>query len=93
MDATRVEALLNDGTGKVSTDVLLSCHIPTFADDPRSEIHVAATSDALGPRGAKSMSESAFNPVGPALANALRDATSIRFTSTLFRRDDVYPAL
>lgn len=58
-----------------------------------SEFYFADTSDSLGPRGAKSMSESPFNPVAPALANALRDATGIRFASTPFRRDDVYLAL
>ncbi|MFD5201893.1 hypothetical protein ACFWM7_17435 [Streptomyces sp. NPDC058375] len=38
------------------------------------------TSDPIGPLGAKSMSESPFNPVAPAFANALRDETGIRFT-------------
>ena len=42
-------------------------------------MHFADTGDALGPLGAKSMSESPFNPVAPALANALRDATGVRF--------------
>lgn len=77
----------------MSTEVLRQYHIPRFADVPRSEIYFAATSDALGPRGAKSMSESPFNPVAPALVNALRDATGLRFASTPFRRDDVYLAL
>src|SRR5690606_16887594 len=80
LGATLFEEVLIDDTGKVETDVLRSYHIPTFADVPRSEIYFAATSDALGPRGAKSMSESPFNPVAPAFANALRDATGLRFT-------------
>lgn len=93
LGATLFEEVLIDDTGKVETDVLRSYHIPTFADVPRSEIYFAATSDALGPRGAKSMSESPFNPVAPAFANALRDATGLRFTRTPFRHDDVYLAL
>jgi CO/xanthine dehydrogenase Mo-binding subunit len=56
-------------------------------------VFFAETSDALGPLGAKSMSESPFNPVVPALANALRDATGIRFTSTPLSRDRVLRAL
>jgi putative selenate reductase molybdopterin-binding subunit len=32
----------------------------------------------LGPFGAKSMSESPYNPVAAALANAIRDATGVR---------------
>ena len=34
----------------------------------------------IGPLGAKSMSESPYNPVAAALANAIADATGIRFT-------------
>ncbi|PQZ95010.1 aldehyde oxidase [Arthrobacter sp. MYb227] len=93
LGATLFEEVLIDDTGMIETDVLRSYHIPTFADVPRSEIYFASTSDALGPRGAKSMSESPFNPVAPAFANALRDATGLRFTRTPFRRDDIYLAL
>ena len=39
---------------------------PAFADVPRTEVLFADTSDALGPLGAKSMSESPFNPVAAA---------------------------
>ena len=37
------------------------------------------------------MSESPFNPVAPAMANALRDATGVRFTDLPFTRDRVWP--
>ena len=53
----------------------------------------AKTSDALGPLGAKSMSESPFNPVAAALANAVRDATGERFTSLPLAADRIYSAL
>jgi CO/xanthine dehydrogenase Mo-binding subunit len=39
------------------------------------------------------MSEAPFNPVAPALANAVRDATGVRFTSLPLRRDTVYTTL
>ena len=39
------------------------------------------------------MSESPFNPVAPALANALRDATGVRFTTLPLRRDALYLGL
>ncbi len=42
------------------------------------------------PMGAKSMSESPFNPVAPALANAIRAATGVRFTELPLARDRVY---
>ncbi|RST22612.1 xanthine dehydrogenase family protein molybdopterin-binding subunit, partial [Streptomyces sp. WAC04770] len=67
--------------------------LPQFADVPRTEVHFMETSDAIGPLGAKSMSESPFNPVAPAFANALRDATGIRFTELPLTRDRVWLAL
>ncbi|KHL05391.1 molybdopterin-dependent oxidoreductase [Sinomonas humi] len=82
-----------DEAGEVTTDILRQYHIPTFADVPRSEVYFAETSDALGPLGAKSMSESPFNPVAPALANALKAATGLRFTELPFTRDRIYLAL
>lgn len=81
----------NDGV--VETSVLRQYHIPTFADVPRSEVYFAATHDTTGPLGAKSMSESPFNPVAPALANAIRDATGVRFTSLPLARDVIYLGL
>jgi CO/xanthine dehydrogenase Mo-binding subunit len=39
------------------------------------------------------MSESPFNPVAPALANAVRDATGRRLTELPFTRDRVYVEL
>lgn len=51
------------------------------------------TEDAIGPLGAKSMGESPFDPVAPAFANALRDATGIRFTELPLTRDRVWLAV
>jgi hypothetical protein len=39
------------------------------------------------------MSEAPFNPVAPALANAIRDATGVRFASLPLRRDVAYGGL
>jgi CO/xanthine dehydrogenase Mo-binding subunit len=44
------------------------------ADLPMTEVYFADTYDELGPLGAKSMSESPYNPVAPALANAIARA-------------------
>lgn len=82
-----------DESGRVISDILRQYHVPTFADVPRSEIFFAQTSDVLGPLGAKSMSESPFNPVAPALASAIRDATGIRLTATPFTRDRIHAAI
>lgn len=82
-----------DAAGTVTTAVFRTYRVPTFADMPRTEVHFVDTIDAVGPLGAKSMSESPFNPVAPALANAIRDATGVRFTDLPLRRDRVWAGL
>ena len=80
--------------GVVTTRALREYHVPVLADLPRTEVLFASSSrDPYGPHGAKPMSEAPFNPVAPALANAVRDATGVRFTALPLRRDVVYGAL
>ncbi|WP_426999212.1 molybdopterin-dependent oxidoreductase [Pseudarthrobacter sp. N5] len=86
------EVVVDDG-GRVTTDILRQYHIPSFADVPRSEVYFASTNDSTGPLGAKSMSESPFNPVAPALANAIRNATGVRFAELPIARDKIYLGL
>jgi len=93
LGATLAEHVDLDATGQVTTTGFRQYHLPTFADVPRTEVHFATTTDAIGPLGAKSMSESPFNPVAPALANALRAATGVRFTALPFTRDRVWEGL
>lgn len=64
--------------GTVLTQTLRNYHIPQLADVPVTEIYFADTYDELGPLGAKSMSESPYNPVAPALANAIARACGAR---------------
>jgi CO/xanthine dehydrogenase Mo-binding subunit len=82
-----------DGDGWVSTRTFRNYHLPQFGDVPRTEVLFAESHDELGPLGAKPMSESPFNPVAPALANAVRDATGRRLTELPFTRDRVYVEL
>ncbi|GIF15648.1 molybdopterin-dependent oxidoreductase [Actinoplanes teichomyceticus] len=82
-----------DERGAVTTTTFRQYHLPTLADTPRTEVHFARTSDAIGPLGAKSMSESPYNPVAPALANALRDATGVRMTVIPFTADRIWAAM
>jgi putative selenate reductase molybdopterin-binding subunit len=82
-----------DGAGHVTTRTFRAYHLPQFGDVPRTEVHFARTSDPLGPLGAKPMSEAPFNPVAPALANAIRDATGRRLTELPFTRDRVFAEL
>ncbi|MCX5406131.1 molybdopterin-dependent oxidoreductase [Streptomyces sp. NBC_00335] len=90
LGATLFETVRVDGRGEVTTAAFRRYRLPQYADVPRTEVHFMETSDAIGPLGAKSMSESPFNPVAPAFANALRDATGIRFTELPVTRDVVW---
>lgn len=91
--AALYEEVVVDDAGRVTTDILRHYHIPTYADVPRSEVYFAQTDDTMGPLGAKSMSESPFNPVAPALANAIRNATGVRFAQLPLSRDRIYLGL
>ncbi|MER7521192.1 molybdopterin-dependent oxidoreductase [Streptomyces sp. NPDC126499] len=93
LGATLFETVRVDERGEVTTAAFRHYRLPQYADVPRTEVHFTETSDAVGPLGAKSMSESPFNPVAPAFANALRDATGIRFTELPLTRDRVWLAL
>jgi putative selenate reductase molybdopterin-binding subunit len=72
------EELQVDESGAVTTAVLRNYHLPQFGDVPRTEVLLAETVDDLGPFGAKSMSEAPYNPVAPAVANAVRAAIGVR---------------
>lgn len=79
--------------GVVTTSTLRHYHIPQFGDVPTTEVYFAETSDDLGPLGAKSMSESPYNPVAPALANAIKDAVGIRPDRLPMTADRIWRAL
>jgi putative selenate reductase molybdopterin-binding subunit len=93
LGATLYEEMVIDDAGRVVNPKFRDYHLPSFADIPRTEVFFADTTDALGPMGAKSMSESPYNPVAAALGNALTDATGIRFTAVPFKPDRLWPAL
>ncbi|MFJ9867083.1 molybdopterin-dependent oxidoreductase [Streptomyces sp. NPDC101165] len=93
LGATLFEQVRLDERGAVDTAAFRRYRLPQYADVPRTEVHFMETADAIGPLGAKSMSESPFNPVAPALANAVRDATGERFTELPLTRDRVWRAL
>jgi putative selenate reductase molybdopterin-binding subunit len=83
------EVMVGDD-GALLTDVFRMYRVPQMADVPTTEVYFAETSDDLGPFGAKSMSESPYNPVAPALGNAIRRAVGVRPYETPFSRDRVW---
>ena len=93
LGATLYEEMVIDDGGRVINPKFRDYHLPSFADIPRTEVFFADTVDSIGPMGAKSMSESPYNPVAAALGNAIANATGIRFTSVPFKPDRLFPAL
>lgn len=79
-----------DEDGAVTTSTFRNYHLPALPDVPETEVYFADTHDPLGPMGAKSMSESPYNPVAAALGNAIRDATGLRYTATPFTPDTLF---
>ncbi len=94
LSAALYEEVRIGADGAVSTRKLRDYHVARLGDIPLTEVVFADTCDThVGPLGAKPMSESPFNPVAPALANAIRDATGVRFTELPLRRDRVWREL
>jgi putative selenate reductase molybdopterin-binding subunit len=93
LGAALYEELIVDNNGAVLNPSFRNYHIPAWGDLPRTDVLFAQTSDKLGPLGAKSMSESPYNPVAAALGNALADATGVRFHRLPFRRDRIWAEL
>ena len=84
------EVVVDPESGAVVNPVFRLYRMPQSADIPDTEVYFAATSDDLGPFGAKSMSESPFNPVAAAMANAIRRAVGVRPYETPMSRDRVW---
>ncbi|MEX0153710.1 molybdopterin-dependent oxidoreductase [Microbacterium sp. LMI1-1-1.1] len=82
------EVYVEDGV--VLNPVFRTYRVPQFADVPDTEVYFAETDDSLGPFGAKSMSESPYNPVGAAIGNAVSRALGRRGYELPFSRDRVW---
>ena len=88
---TLQEKMVFDDTGRMVNPTFRNYRIPAYADVlERTEIYFADTHDAFGPLGAKSMSEAPIYPIAPALANALTNATGIRFHDSSLTPDRIY---
>jgi putative selenate reductase molybdopterin-binding subunit len=84
------EKMVYDREGRVTNPALRDYRIPAFADLPRSEVFFADTYDKIGPLGAKAQGECAINAVAPAIANAIKNATGVRYSSLPFTADRIY---
>jgi len=87
------ENMVHSADGAIVNPSLRNYRIPTFADVPPSEVFFADTYDRIGPLGAKSQGECAINPVAPAIANAVANATGVRFAHLPLTPDRIFVAL
>jgi CO/xanthine dehydrogenase Mo-binding subunit len=90
---TLTENMVHDADGAMVNPTLRNYRIPALADVPPSEVFFADTYDHIGPLGAKSQGECAINPVAPAIANAVADATGIRFAHLPLTPDRIFATL
>src|SRR5262245_65804040 len=84
-----LENMVHD-EGRMVNPQLRNCRVPAFADTPHTDIFFADTIDTIGPLGAKSQGECGINPVAPAVANALANATGVRFAHLPFTPDRLF---
>jgi putative selenate reductase molybdopterin-binding subunit len=87
------ERMVYDENGARVNPALRDYRIPAFADVPRSEIYFADTYDKVGPLGAKAQGECAINAVAPAIANAVANATGVRFPELPLTPDRIFEKL
>jgi CO/xanthine dehydrogenase Mo-binding subunit len=82
-----------DQNGVMTNPNLRNYRIPTYADIPRTEVLLVESHDSLGPMASKGIAESCVNPVAPALANALEDATGVRYRELPLTPERIYSRL
>ncbi len=82
-----------DADGVMTNPNLRNYRIPAYADVPRTDLLLVGSADSVGPVRAKGMAECCINPVAPALANALRDATGVRYRELPLTPERIYSRL
>ncbi|MFE9632628.1 molybdopterin-dependent oxidoreductase [Streptomyces sp. NPDC006463] len=82
-----------DADGVMVNPNLRNYRIPTYADVPRTDLLLVGSSDSVGAMRSKGMAECCINPVAPALANAIRDATGVRFRELPLTPERIYSRL
>jgi CO/xanthine dehydrogenase Mo-binding subunit len=87
------EHMVHDANGAMVNPSLRNYRIPAFADVPPSEVFFADTHDRIGPLGAKAQGECAINPIAPAIANAVANATGVRFAHLPLTPDRIFSEL
>ncbi|WP_433684917.1 molybdopterin-dependent oxidoreductase [Nocardia sp. CA-119907] len=82
-----------DANGVMVNPNLRNYRIPTYADIPRTEVLTVDSADSVGAMHSKGIAECCVNPVAPALANALENATGIRYRALPLTPERIYRRL
>ncbi|MBW0014871.1 molybdopterin-dependent oxidoreductase [Mycobacterium sp.] len=82
-----------DENGVMTNPTLRNYRIPTYADTPRTEVILVESTDSAGPMRSKGIAEMCINPVAPAMANAVYDATGVRYRELPLTPDRIFAAL
>ncbi|MGO4419934.1 xanthine dehydrogenase family protein molybdopterin-binding subunit, partial [Streptomyces sp. MCAF7] len=82
-----------DADGAMGNPNLRNYRIPTYADIPRTDVLLVDSADSFGPLRSKGIAECCINPVAPALANALHDATGVRYRALPLTPERIYRRL
>lgn len=78
---------------KIHTDTLKTLKLFNSVDIPEIESIIIEEEQFQGPYGAKGMGEVGLNPIAPAIANAIYDATGVRMTTLPMKAERVLEAL
>ncbi len=79
--------------GLLLTANMLDYRVPTIKDSPPIAVGIVESNDPYGPFGAKEAGEGSLAAFLPALANAIAEATGLRFSSLPVTPDRVFAAL
>ncbi|MEV6049496.1 molybdopterin-dependent oxidoreductase [Streptomyces sp. NPDC052107] len=82
-----------DDNGAMANPNFRNYRMPTYADVPRTEVLLVDSADSVGPMRSKGMAECCINPVAPALANAVHDATGVRYRALPLTPERIYGRL
>ena len=79
--------------GRVMNPSFVDYKIPTFDDMPEMIVEAVENAEPTGPYGARGIGEIVMVPGAPAIANAVTNATGVRFTRMPLMPDVVLAAL
>ena len=90
---TLTEDVIMDKRGRLQTNSFMQYRIPTRQDVCDIKVEFAPSYEPTGPYGAKSIGEIVINTPGPAIAEAVHQATGVYFRELPITAEKVYKGL